>query len=89
MSIAPEVKQQLRTDFGQSPNDTGSPQVQIAVLSHRIQALTEHLKMHNKDFASRRGLMRMVSRRRGLLDYLKREQPDQYLEMLNRLGIRK
>ena len=89
MSLAPEVKQQLRKEFGQGPNDTGSPQVQIAVLTHGIQALTEHLRNHSKDYSGRRGLLRMVSRRRRLLDYLKKTSPDQYVEMLTRLGIRK
>ncbi|MCA9084016.1 MAG: 30S ribosomal protein S15 [Planctomycetaceae bacterium] len=89
MSISQEMKQQLRAEYAQGPNDTGSPQVQIAVLSHQIQALTEHLQRHSKDFASRRGLLRMVSRRRRLLDYLKKTAPDQYVEMLTRLGIRK
>ncbi|MEQ9411756.1 MAG: 30S ribosomal protein S15 [Fuerstiella sp.] len=89
MPIAKEVKQQLRKDFGQSDNDTGSPQIQIACLTHQINVLTEHLRDNKKDHSSRRGLLRMVSRRRRLLDYLKRTAPDQYLEMLSRLKIRK
>ncbi len=89
MSISTEVKQQLRKEFGQSENDTGSPQVQIACLTYQINVLTEHLRSNKKDHSSRRGLLRMVSRRRRLLDYLKETAPDQYLEMLSRLGIRK
>ncbi|MCP4512910.1 MAG: 30S ribosomal protein S15 [Fuerstiella sp.] len=89
MAISSEVKQQLRKDFGQSDNDTGSPQIQIACLTHQINVLTEHLKVNKKDHSSRRGLLRMVSRRRRHLDYLKNTAPDQYLEMLSRLGIRK
>lgn len=89
MPISTEVKQQLRKEFGQSENDTGSPQVQIACLTYQINVLTEHLRSNKKDHSSRRGLLRMVSRRRRLLDYLKETAPDQYLEMLSRLGIRK
>ena len=89
MPISSEVKQQLRKDFGQSDNDTGSPQIQIACLTHQINVLTEHLRENKKDHSSRRGLLRMVSRRRRHLDYLKTTAPDQYLEMLGRLGIRK
>ncbi|MEZ6122401.1 MAG: 30S ribosomal protein S15 [Planctomycetaceae bacterium] len=89
MGLPTEVKQRLRTEYGQGANDTGSPQVQIACLTHRINTLTEHLKQNIKDHASRRGLLRMVSRRRRLLDYLKAHTPDQYLDMINRLGIRK
>lgn len=89
MPIASDVKQQLRKEFGQSDNDTGSPQIQIACLTHQINVLTEHLRANKKDHSSRRGLLRMVSRRRRLLDFLKRTAPEQYLEMLSRLGIRK
>lgn len=89
MSITPEAKQGLIKEFGQSENDTGSPQVQIAVLTHQIQNLTEHLRMHQKDHAGRRGLLAMVGRRRRLLDYLKQQSPEQYVEMITRLGIRK
>ncbi|APZ92090.1 30S ribosomal protein S15 [Fuerstiella marisgermanici] len=89
MPIARDVKQQLRKEFGQSDNDTGSPQIQIACLTHQINVLTEHLRDNQKDHSSRRGLLRMVSRRRRLLDYLKHNVPDQYLEMLSRLSIRK
>jgi small subunit ribosomal protein S15 len=89
MSISTEDKQRLIKEFGQSENDTGSPQVQIAVLTHEIQTLTQHLKTHAKDHAGRRGLLAMVGRRRRLLDYLKDRTPDQYVEMITRLGIRK
>lgn len=89
MPISREVKQRLRKEFGQSENDTGSPQIQIACLTHQINVLTEHLRSNKKDHASRRGLLRMVSRRRRNLDYLKRTAPEQYVEMLTRLGIRK
>ena len=89
MPIAKDVKQRLRSEFGQSDNDTGSPQIQIACLTHQINVLTEHLRSNKKDHSSRRGLLRMVSRRRRLLDYLKETAPDQYVEMLTRLGIRK
>ena len=89
MPIPSEVKQRLRKEFGQSDNDTGSPQIQIACLTHQINVLTEHLRTNQKDHSSRRGLLRMVSRRRRHLDYLKKTAPQQYLEMLSRLGIRK
>lgn len=83
------MKQQLRTEFGTSPTDTGSPQVQIACLTFQINVLTEHLRSNKKDHSSRRGLLRMVSRRRRLLDYLKANTPEIYVDMITRLGIRK
>lgn len=89
MPISSEMKQKLRGEFGQGANDTGSPQIQIACLTHQINVLTEHLRTNQKDHSSRRGLLRMVSRRRRLLDYLKNNVPEQYLDMINRLGIRK
>lgn len=89
MSITTEQKRKLIQDFGKNEHDTGSPQAQIAILSAQIHSITAHLKEHPKDFASRRGLLGMVSRRRQLLDYLKRNDPPQYVEMLTRLGIRK
>lgn len=89
MSITKEEKQRLIQEFGQGENDTGSPQVQIAVLTHQIQTLTAHLKGHQKDHASRRGLLGMVGRRRRLLDYLKAKTPEQYVEIIGRLNIRK
>ncbi|MEZ6130814.1 MAG: 30S ribosomal protein S15 [Planctomycetaceae bacterium] len=89
MAISSETKQRLRKEFGQSPNDTGSPQIQIACLTFQINVLTEHLRENKKDHSSRRGLMRMVSLRRRLLDYLKQTNPEQYVDMITRLGIRK
>ncbi len=89
MAISSEVKQRLRTEYGQSANDTGSPQIQIACLTFQINVLTEHLRDNKKDHSSRRGLLRMVSRRRRLLDYLKENVSDQYVDMITRLGIRK
>jgi len=75
--------------FGRGDNDSGSAEVQVAILTTRISELTEHFKVHKKDFASRRGLLRMVSRRRRLLDYLKRIDPQRYLDVIKRLEIRK
>lgn len=89
MSITTERKSQLMQEFRRTETDTGSPEVQIAVLTERIEALTEHSKQHKKDHASRRGLLMLVSRRRRLLDYLKSINPDRYLEIIQRLGIRK
>jgi len=89
MSITSDKKTELITEFQRKEGDTGSPEVQIAVLSHRIKALTEHLKTHKKDHTSRRGLLSMVSRRRRLLDYLKRVTPEKYKEIIQQLGIRK
>lgn len=89
MAVTKERKEQLITEFRQGENDSGSPEVQIALLTHRIGYLTEHLRTHKKDYASRRGLLRMVSRRRRLLDYVKRGNPQQYLDLLKRLNIRK
>lgn len=89
MTITREQKDQLIKDYRRSDSDVGSPEVQIAVLSKRIAQLTEHLKEHKKDHAGRRGLKMMVSRRRKLLDYLKRINPDGYLEIIGRLSIRK
>ena len=89
MSITSEKKTELIGEFQRADSDTGSPEVQIAVLSHRIKALTEHLKTHKKDHASRRGLLSLVSRRRRLLDYLKKKTPETYKSMIERLGIRK
>ncbi|MAG93990.1 MAG: 30S ribosomal protein S15 [Planctomycetaceae bacterium] len=89
MSITKERKSELVSEFRRVDSDTGSPEVQIAVLTERIAALTEHLKSHKKDHASRRGLLGMVSRRRRLLDYLHTTSPDVYREMLKRLNIRK
>ena len=89
MPITSERKTELIKEFQRGDSDTGSPEVQIAMLSHRIGYLTEHLKSHHKDHASRRGLLMMVSRRRRLLDYLKRIESGRYQAIIERLGIRK
>jgi len=89
MAITKEVRQKVIGDFRRGEVDTGSPEVQIALLSARINDLTEHFRMHDKDYASRRGLMKMVSNRRRLLDYLKRIDPQRYLDVIKRLEIRK
>ena len=89
MTITNERKQELISDFRQSDDDTGSPEVQIAILTTRINGLTEHLRRHKKDHAGRRGLLMMVSRRRRLLDYLRRVNPQRYLDVIGRLEIRK
>ena len=89
MSITSERKSELIKEFQRDDSDTGSPEVQIAMLSHRIGYLTEHLKSHHKDHASRRGLLMMVSRRRRLLDYLKRIEIERYQKIIEQLGIRK
>lgn len=82
-------KAQIVKDYQRKQSDTGSPEVQVALLSARITELTEHFKTHVKDHHSRRGLLRMVSRRRKLLDYLKRSNVDQYRALIDRLGLRK
>lgn len=89
MPLTTEKKQELVGDFGRTKSDTGSPEVQIAILTGRISQMTEHMRTHAKDHASRRGLLRMVSRRRRLLDYVKRHNPQLYLDLLQRLDIRK
>ncbi len=89
MTITSERKQELIEEFRRSEEDTGSPEVQISILTSRINALTEHLRAHKKDFACRRGLLMLVSRRRRLLDYLKRVDPQRYLDIIRRLDIRK
>jgi small subunit ribosomal protein S15 len=89
MSITPERKQAVMTDFATRSNDTGSPEVQVAVLTERISNLTEHLKEHKRDFASRRGLLMMVGRRRRLLDYLRRKNQTRYQTVIERLGLRR
>ena len=87
--IAKEKKQAIIAEYGRTPNDTGSPEVQIAVLTARIQELTEHLKSNQKDHHSRRGLLKMVGQRRGLLDYLKKTDIERYRALIEKLGIRK
>jgi small subunit ribosomal protein S15 len=87
--LATEQKQQIIGQYRTHQTDTGSPEVQIAILSERIGELTEHFKSHKKDHASRRGLLMMVSKRRSLLDYLKKYDSERYKAVIQRLGIRK
>ena len=87
--IAKEKKQAIIAEYGRTPGDTGSPEVQIAILTARIQELTEHLKVNPKDHHSRRGLLMMVGQRRGLLAYLKKSDIERYRSLIERLGIRK
>ena len=89
MALTKERKEQLVGGFRRDANDSGSPEVQIAILTSRIGELTGHFQAHPKDYASRRGLLMMVSRRRRLLDYLKRIDPERYLDVIRRLEIRK
>lgn len=89
MALTTEKTAEVAKEYGRTDGDTGSPEVQIALLTNRIQEMTEHMQVHKKDYASRRGLLRMVSRRRRLLDYVKGKNPQLYLDLLQRLGIRK
>lgn len=89
MSITAEKKQELIADNKQNANDTGSPEVQIAVLTERITNMTEHMKVHKKDLGSRRGLLRMVANRRKLLDYLRSVSEDRYQAIIKKHGIRR
>jgi small subunit ribosomal protein S15 len=89
MSVSAERKQEIIKQFALKDSDTGSPEVQVAILSERIQNLTEHLKTHQKDFHSRRGLLMMVGQRRRLLDYLKDKEAKRYEQLIERLGLRK
>lgn len=89
MSITTERKKDLITEYSVKDGDTGSPEVQIAILTERITNLTEHFKSHKKDNHSRRGLLKMVSQRRRLLDYVKAKSQDRYKQLIGRLGIRR
>ena len=89
MSITAEEKTQIVSDFKTNEKDTGSPEVQIAILTKRINELTEHLKTHKKDHSSRRGLLKMVGKRNSLLKYLTREDRTRYQNIIGRLGLRK
>ncbi|MBT4046001.1 MAG: 30S ribosomal protein S15 [Rhodospirillaceae bacterium] len=89
MSITAERKTELIGEYKQTVNDTGSPEVQVAILTSRIVTLTDHFKEHKKDNHSRRGLLKMVSRRRRLLDYLKRKDHTRYEALIKRLGLRR
>ena len=87
--IAKEKKQAIIAEYGRTPGDTGSPEVQVAILTARINELTEHLKVNQKDHHSRRGLLKMVGQRRGLLDYLRKIDIERYRSLIERLGLRK
>ncbi len=89
MTVTKERKRELIQQYRRAESDSGSPEVQIAVATARINNLTEHMRTHDKDYASRRGLLALVSRRRTLLDYLRRVNPQGYLEIIAKLGIRK
>ena len=89
MSITAVQKSQIVTDYQRAKGDTGSPEVQVALMTARINYLTDHFKEHNKDHHSRRGLLRLVSRRRKLLDYLKSKNEAGYKELIQRLDLRK
>jgi len=89
MSVTAEKKQEIITDNAREKGDTGSPEVQVAILTERIRNLTEHFKEHHKDNHSRRGLLAMVNKRRSLLDYLKRKDVERYNALIQKLGLRK
>ena len=89
MSITAERKKELIEQFAAKPGDTGSPEVQVAILTERIKNLTEHLNQHKKDFHTRRGLITMVGQRRRLLDYLKRKEASRYESIIKELGLRR
>ena len=89
MSVTAEAKQQIVSDYKTHEKDTGSPEVQIALLTRRITELTEHLKTHKKDHSSRRGLLKMVGKRNSLLKYLTREDRTRYQQIIGKLGLRK
>ena len=89
MSITVEKKAELIKEFGKDATDTGSPEVQIAILTHRILSITEHMKANHKDYHTRRGLLMLVGRRRGLLDYLKKKDEARYQTVIGKLNIRR
>jgi len=89
MSITSERKDEFVKEYATNTGDTGSPEVQVAILSERIGNLTEHLKIHKHDYHSRRGLIIMVGKRRRLLDYLKRKNEDRYAQLIKRVGLRR
>ena len=89
MSINAESKSKVVEEFKRTENDTGSPEVQVALLTSRIQHLTDHFKTHKNDHHSRRGLLRMVNQRRSLLDYLKKKDIERYRDLIKRLGLRR
>ncbi len=89
MSLSSEAKAEIVSNYGRGDSDTGSPEVQVALLSARISDLTEHFGEHKKDHHSRQGLLKMVNKRRKLLDYLKSRDQDRYRELISRLGLRR
>ena len=89
MSLVTEKKSDIIGKFRVHDTDTGSPEVQVALLTERINMITDHLKIHSKDFSTRRGLLKLVGQRRRLLDYLKRKDVDRYSDLIKKLGIRK
>ncbi|GFE66293.1 30S ribosomal protein S15 [Litoreibacter roseus] len=89
MSITPELKASLMKEYATKDGDTGSPEVQVAILTSRITTLTEHFKTHKKDNHGRRGLLKMVAQRRKLLDYLKAKEEKRYTDLIGKLGIRR
>lgn len=89
MSITTARKAEVISDYATKKGDTGSPEVQVAILTERINALSEHMKIHKKDFHSRRGLLAMVAKRRKLLDYLKSKNTERYQKLINSLGLRR
>jgi small subunit ribosomal protein S15 len=89
MTITAERKEEVIKEYARAANDTGSPEVQVAILTERINNLTEHFKSHHKDNHSRRGLLMMVNKRRSLLDYLKKKDEARYTDLIGKLGLRK
>jgi len=89
MNLPKDVKSKLAEEYGRSPGDSGSPEVQVALLTTKIRELTEHLKKHKKDHTSRRGLLKMVGRRTSTLRYLRKRDPERYATLIKRLGLRR
>ncbi len=89
MTLTAEAKKAIITDYARQENDTGSPEVQVALLTERIRYLQEHLEVHKKDFHTRRGLLMLVGQRRRMLDYLRREDAERYRTLIGRLGLRR
>lgn len=89
MPLSSDVRQQIKTEYERKPRDTGSPEVQVALLSGRIDQLSEHFKVHKQDHHSRQGMLHMVSQRRKLLDYLKGSDLERYRTLISRLGLRR
>jgi small subunit ribosomal protein S15 len=89
MALSAAAKAEIIKEYGVEDGDTGSPEVQVALLTHNINGLQDHFRAHKQDHHSRRGLIRMVNQRRKLLDYLKRKNPNRYAELISRLGLRR